>query len=221
MNTLKNLNKTYNLNKSNAFQALKDINLTIEDGEMVAIMGASGAGKSTLLHILGTLEKYDSGSYYFADKDMGGFTDKQLSRLRCQKIGFVLQDFGLIADESVLSNVTVPLYFDNTSMKQLKSKAENALETVGILNLKKKRVRHLSGGQKQRVAIARAIVNEPSLILADEPTGSLDSQTSDEILNVFEMLNQQGKTIVIVTHSHDVANHCNRIVNIIDGEIVD
>jgi len=221
MTIVKNLSKTYNLNKPNAFLALKDIDLAIKDGEMVAIMGASGAGKSTLLHILGTLEKYDTGSYYFDDKDIGKLTDRQLSRLRCEKIGFVLQDFGLIQEESVLSNVTVPLYFDKTSMKELKAKAEKALDTVGILNLKKKKVRYLSGGQKQRVAIARAIVNEPSLILADEPTGALDSKTSDEILNVFERLNQQGKTIVIVTHSHDVANYCNRTVNIIDGEIVD
>lgn len=219
MITITALDKTYQLGKPNAFQALRDINVTIDAGEMVAIVGKSGAGKSTLMHIIGTLEKYEKGTYLFQDKNISKLSDRQLSQLRAKEIGFVLQDFGLIMEETVQNNVSVPLYFEDTKLKDIKPKVQNALQTVGIADLMHKKVRHLSGGQKQRVAIARAIVNKPSLILADEPTGALDSATSEEIMGVFTQLNQAGTTIVIVTHEKHIADYCKRQIVISDGQI--
>ena len=216
---IESLNKTYQLDKPNAFQALYNINLKIEAGEMVAIVGKSGAGKSTLMHILGTLEKYERGTYLFMDKDIKALSDKALSRLRSKEIGFVLQDFGLIMEETVQNNVSIPLYFDDTHLRDMKPKVQYALETVGISELMDKKVRYLSGGQKQRVSIARAIVNKPSLLLADEPTGALDSVTSEEIMGVFTKLNQLGTTIVIVTHEKHIADYCSRQIVISDGRI--
>lgn len=214
------LNKTYNQGKVNEFTALSDINLHIEQGELVAVVGKSGAGKSTLLHIIGCIEKYDSGVYKLANKQVSNMDDRMLSKLRCNKIGFVLQDFALINDESVLKNVCIPLYFDKTKFKDIKNKALSALETVGIVELQHKKVNQLSGGQKQRVALARAIVNEPAIILADEPTGALDTATSNEITELFRSLNSKGTTIIIVTHEMEVASKCGRIITLSDGKIV-
>ncbi|MBD5136790.1 MAG: ABC transporter ATP-binding protein [Lachnospiraceae bacterium] len=216
---LKNLNKTYNYKKSNAFQALKDINLKIDDGEMAAIMGVSGAGKSTLMHIIGCIDDFESGEYLLDGENVGVMPEYKKSVLRNSKIGIVMQDFALIEDYTVLENVEIPLYFGKRC-KNKKQKAMDALKKTGIDGLAKKYVNKLSGGQKQRVAIARAIVNEPSVILADEPTGALDSRTSDEIMEVFKELNGIGNTIIVITHEKGVADKCKRIITISDGQIV-
>lgn len=218
---IKDLNKFYNYNKTNEFQALNKVDLTIQDGEFVSIIGKSGAGKSTLLHILGGLEKFESGSYLFDKDKIERLNDKKLSALRGQKIGFVLQDFGLIPEETVLHNVCMPLYFDKTPLKKIKRLGLDALGLVGIKDLAKNMVKNLSGGQKQRVAIARAIVNSPSVILADEPTGALDTATTKEIMDVFENLNKNGKMVIIVTHEMQVAKRTKRIITISDGRIVE
>lgn len=173
---MKNLGKTYG-NKENATVALDHINLTIKQGEFAAIMGKSGAGKSTLLHILGGLDTFDSGEYRLMGKSVGTLKDKSLSRLRNETIGFVMQDFALISEKTVLFNTMLPLFFDKTPWSKMKTQCMAALEQVGIQELAKKRVNQLSGGQKQRVAIARAIIKDPPLLLADEPTGALDSET--------------------------------------------
>ena len=178
---IKNLGKTYG-SKETATVALDHVNLTIGQGEFVAIMGKSGAGKSTLLHILGGLDTFDSGEYRLMGKSVGTLKDKSLSRLRNETIGFVMQDFALISEKTVLFNTMLPLFFDKTPWSKMKTQCMAALERVGIQELAKKRVNQLSGGQKQRVAIARAIVKDPPLLLADEPTGALDSETGKSIM---------------------------------------
>lgn len=216
---IKNLGKTYG-NKENATVALDHINLTIKQGEFVAIMGKSGAGKSTLLHILGGLDTFDSGEYQLMGKNVGAMKDSALSRLRNETIGFVMQDFALISEKTVLFNTMLPLFFDRTPWSKMKAQGLAALERVGIQELAKKRVNQLSGGQKQRVAIARAIVKKPPLLLADEPTGSLDSETGKSIMEILTALNGQGTTIVLVTHDEDVAACCKRKIFLSDGKIV-
>lgn len=218
---LKTLNKIYNKGKSNAFHALKDIDFTVSQGEMVAIMGPSGAGKSTLMHVIGTVDSFENGVYLFQGKNVGLMSEKRKAALRAKKIGFVLQDFGLISDETALSNVMTPLFFGKARLRDMKAKALLALKAVGIENLAKKKVKNLSGGQKQRVAIARAIVSDPVLLLADEPTGALDTKTSAEIMDIFANLHQKGKTILIVTHNDEVAAQCERTVQIVDGKIIE
>lgn len=216
---MKNLGKTYG-SKENATVALDHINLAIGQGEFVAIMGKSGAGKSTLLHILGGLDTFDSGEYRLMGKSVGTLKDKSLSRLRNETIGFVMQDFALISEKTVLFNTMLPLFFDKTPWSKMKAQGLAALERVGIQELAKKRVNQLSGGQKQRVAIARAIVKKPPLLLADEPTGSLDSETGKSIMEILTALNGQGTTIVLVTHDEDVAACCKRKIFLSDGKIV-
>lgn len=213
-----NLNKIYNYKKPNEFQALKDVSLTIKDGEMVAIMGTSGAGKSTLMHIIGCIDNFESGEYRLNGNDMRGLSESKRAMIRNQEIGIVMQDFVLIEEYTVLENVMVPLYFSK-GKKHKRRIALEALKSIGIEELANKTVNKLSGGQKQRVAIARAIVNEPSIILADEPTGALDSKTAGDIMQVFSSLNQMGKTVIIITHDSHVAQQCQRIVTISDGEI--
>lgn len=217
---IENLYKTYNYKKSNAFEALSDINLTVNDGEFVAVVGKSGAGKSTLLHILGCIDTFEKGHCYIDDIDTTKMSDGQLAKIRNKKIGIVMQDFALVDDFSVRQNVQIPLRFSGIKGKRAKKMADEALDSVGILSLSEKLCSQLSGGQKQRVAIARAIVNNPSFILADEPTGALDSKTSLEIMNVFKELNNQGKTIIIITHDSNVADMCKRQITISDGKIV-
>ena len=216
---IKNLGKTYG-NKENSTVALDHVNLTIDQGEFVAIMGKSGAGKSTLLHILGGLDTFDSGEYRLMGKSVGTLKDKSLSQLRNETIGFVMQDFALISEKTVLFNTMLPLFFDRTPWSNMKAQGLAALERVGIQELAKKRVNQLSGGQKQRVAIARAIVKKPPLLLADEPTGSLDSETGKSIMEILTALNGQGTTIVLVTHDEDVAACCKRKIFLSDGKIV-
>lgn len=217
---IENLTKTYNYKKSNAFIALKDVSLEVEDGEMLAIIGKSGAGKSTLLHIIGCIDKFEKGSYIIDGTDVHSLSDNKLAKIRNEKVGIVMQDFALIDEYSVIENVMIPLNFSKKKLGKSKELAMKALERVGIANLAKKPVSKLSGGQKQRVAIARAIVNDPSFILADEPTGALDTKTSSEIMELFTELNKSGKTVIIITHDLTVADKCKRKVEISDGRII-
>ena len=216
-----NIAKIYNKNKDSEFEALHEVNMEIKDGEMVALIGKSGAGKSTLLHILACIDSFDSGDYILNDQSIKDVSEKKRSEIRNKEIGMIMQDFALIEEFSVLDNVGVPLYFceDKKKRKNYKKYALAALKEIGIEELASKKINQLSGGQKQRVAIARAIVNDPGLILADEPTGALDSLTSDEVMKVLESLNQSGKTILIVTHDHEIAERCQRIIKIEDGRI--
>lgn len=214
---LVNINKTYNYKKANVFCTLKGINLSINDGEMLAIIGKSGAGKSTLMHILGCIDDFESGDYLIDDINVKDISNGKKAEIRNKKIGIVMQDFALIEEYTVIENVMVPLLFDK---KDKKKTAIKAIESVGIGDLTNKPVNKLSGGQKQRVAIARAIVNDPVFMLADEPTGALDSNTSLEIMQVFKDLNKLGKTIIIITHDKDVAQKCDRIVEMKDGSFI-
>ena len=214
------LNKYYQIGNSK-FHALKDIDLDIKDGEMLAVTGKSGAGKSTLMNIIGLLDSYDSGSLKIDGVEASGLRDSRLAKLRNQKIGFVMQDFSLLEHKSVLMNVMLPLYFNNRyNFREMKKLAMDALKKVGITEQASKKVNQLSGGQKQRVAVARAIINEPSFILADEPTGALDTKTSAKIMELFKNFNDDGKTIIIITHDMGIADSCQRKIEISDGKIV-
>lgn len=218
---LRGINKIYNYKKENEFQALYNIDLKIEKGQMVAIMGRSGAGKSTLLHVLGFIDIFESGEYYLDGEKVDGFGEVERARIRNKNFGIIMQDFALVDNFTVFENVMLPLDFSKDKHKRGKRDRVNlALKVIGIDGLSEKRVSKLSGGQKQRVAIARAIVNNPSIILADEPTGALDSKTADEIMQVFRQLNEDGKTIIIITHDINVAKQCERIIEISDGKII-
>lgn len=217
---LQNVVKIYNPKKANEFTALKGVSTEISDGEMVAIIGKSGAGKSTLLHILACIDSYEDGEYYIDDSLVKKLSERKYAQIRNEKIGIVMQDFALVEDFSAIENVMIPLSFSKKKIKGKKEIALKALKSVGMDEYAKKACNKLSGGQKQRVAIARAIVNDPSMILADEPTGALDTKTSAEIMELFHELNEQGKTIIIVTHDPLVAEQCDRIIEISDGEII-
>jgi putative ABC transport system ATP-binding protein len=215
---LKGVSKIYKI-ENNPFYALRDIDLTIQKGEMVAIQGRSGAGKSTLMHILGCLDTFDTGSYILDGEDISKMKPAKLAELRNTKFGFVLQDFSLINHKTSLYNVMAPLLFSKVSYRSIKPRARKALEDLGLGSQIKKEVIKMSGGQRQRVAIARAIVNNPPVILADEPTGNLDSTTANDIMEIFTKLHKEGKTIIIVTHDDKVASFCDRIITISDGKI--
>ncbi len=217
---IENVTKIYNPKRSNEFEALHSVSAEIQDGELVAIIGRSGAGKSTLLHILACIDSYQEGEYSIDGTLIKDLSERQYAKIRNEKIGMVMQDFALVEDFTALENVMIPLNFSKKKIKGKKEKAFAALRSVGIEELAKKPCNKLSGGQKQRVAIARAIVNEPSMILADEPTGALDTKTSAEIMELFKALNKQGRTVVIVTHDMSVAEQCERIIEISDGNIV-
>ena len=212
--------KIYNRKKANEYEALHGVSCEISDGEMVAIIGKSGAGKSTLLHILACIDSYQSGEYTIDGTLVKNLSEGQYAQIRNEKIGIVMQDFALVEDFSALENVLIPLDFAKKKIKNKKEKALEALKAVGMGDLSKKPCNKLSGGQKQRVAIARAIVNEPAMILADEPTGALDTKTSAEIMELFKRLNKEGKTVVIVTHDPKVAEQCSRVIEVSDGKII-
>ncbi len=216
---LTNIIKKYNEGKPNEVEALRGVDLIVEKGEMIAIMGPSGSGKSTLLNIIGCMDTLTSGSYLCDGEEVASLSQKKLAALRNKKFGFVLQDFGLLADRSVEENVMVPLLFSKESLKSSSKRIKPILENLRIADLAKRRANQLSGGQAQRVAIARALVNEPDVILADEPTGALDTHTSEDVVNIFKSLNQQGKTIIIVTHNPEVAKACDKTYIIRDGNM--
>ena len=218
---LTDIKKIYNKGSANEFEALKNISSSVDDGEMIAVIGKSGAGKSTLLHILACIDSYEDGEYRIDGELVKNLSEKKLADIRNRKIGLVMQDFALVDDFSCIENVLLPLDFAKNKVKssEKKKSALDALASVGMDSMSAKRTNRLSGGQKQRVAIARAIVNNPSLILADEPTGALDTVTSAEIMELFHKLHQKGKTVIIVTHDTGIAEQCDRIIEISDGKI--
>ncbi|MCR5530586.1 MAG: ABC transporter ATP-binding protein [Lachnospiraceae bacterium] len=200
-------------------EALSDVNLEIAQGEFVAVMGPSGSGKSTLLHILGAMDVATSGEYFYNDKPVHSMKPAELHRFRASEIGFVFQDFALMKYYTVAENVMLPLQFRGASAKESRIKAESLLDALGIKEVKDKMPTHISGGQKARTAIARAIITDAPIILADEPTGTLDSRTGEDIMVLFEELNRKGKTILLVTHDMQIASHANRVIYMRDGRI--
>ena len=211
--------KTYDMGEAISVQALCGISFEIERGEYVAIMGPSGSGKSTLMNLIGCLDTSTRGSYWLNGRLVSELSDDELAYIRNKEIGFVFQTFNLLSRATALHNVELPLIYNGTPAKERREKAEEALRKVELGDRMHHKPNELSGGQRQRVAIARALVNNPSIILADEPTGNLDSATGEEIMNVFERLNQAGNTIVLVTHEHDIAAHAHRIIHLRDGRI--
>ncbi len=217
---VKNAIKTYSTGDS-SFNALNDVSLTIEDGEFVAIMGTSGSGKSTFMNMIGCLDKPTSGSYFLDGIDVMKLNADKLSEIRNLKLGFVFQGFNLISRTSALENVELPMIYKGIGVEERRKRAEHALKIVGLENRENHLPNQMSGGQQQRVAIARAIVNDAPIILADEPTGNLDTKTSYEVMDFFVKLNEvHKKTIVLVTHEPDIAEYCKRIVRFKDGNIV-
>lgn len=217
---LKDINKNY-MQGSIDVPALKNVNLSVEEGEYVAIMGPSGSGKSTLMNIIGCIDKPTSGSYILDGVEIANCKDKELSLVRNKKIGFVFQNFNLLPRQSALDNVSLPLQYARVPKKKRK---EIALEKLSMVDLDDRvtfKPTQLSGGQKQRVAIARAMVNEPKILLADEPTGALDSKSGQQVMEIFDQLHKQGATIIMITHSDEIASYAERVVRIIDGELIE
>ena len=217
---IKNLNKSYKMGDS-SLHVLKGIDLYAKSGEMVAIMGSSGSGKSTLLNIIGILDEADSGDYVLDGIEIKDLNEKKAANYRNRFLGFVFQSFNLINYKNAMENVALPLYYQGLKRKERQEKAMFHLEKVGLADWAKHLPSELSGGQKQRVAIARALASEPKLLLADEPTGALDTTTSSEIMQFLQQLNDEGKTILLVTHEEDIAQMCKRIVRLRDGVIIE
>jgi len=215
---LESVCKTYILGGATV-KALDDVTMTISEGEMAAITGPSGSGKSTLMHIIGCLDSVDSGVYRLAGENVAGLSSDRLADIRNRHIGFVFQTFNLLPRLTALENVELPLLY--ARRHDARALAESALETVGLANRMRHEPNQLSGGQRQRVAIARAIVTNPSLILADEPTGNLDSKSGHEIMGLFLTLHEQGRTIIVVTHEPDIAQQCRRTIRLFDGQIAE
>ncbi|AFY35956.1 ABC transporter ATP-binding protein [Calothrix sp. PCC 7507] len=220
MISLEDITKTYHLDTIEV-PVLKRVNLSIEEGEYVAIMGASGSGKSTLMNIIGCLDRPSSGQYFLAGQNLTTLDDDELADIRNQYIGFVFQQFNLLPKLTSLANVMLPMIYADVDKSQRVEQATEALIQVGLSDRIQNRPNQLSGGQQQRVAIARALVNHPALVLADEPTGALDTKTSEEIMNLLTELNQQGTTIAIVTHDANVAARTKRIIQMVDGVIIE
>jgi putative ABC transport system ATP-binding protein len=216
---LKDITKTYRMGEVD-FTVLFGVSLNVQSGEFIAIMGPSGSGKSTIMNIIGCLDRPTSGSYRFEDREISSMTDDELASIRNVKIGFVFQTFNLLARFSALKNVEVPLIYGGVPARLRKGRAIPMLEKVGLADRLHHKPTELSGGQQQRVAIARALVNNPALLLADEPTGNLDSRSGEDILNILSKLNEQGVTVIIVTHDQSVAARCKRIINVKDGQII-
>ncbi len=217
---LEDIHKSYKMGNS-ALQVLKGINFEVERGELVAIMGSSGSGKSTLLNILGMLDVADKGIYQLDGIQIKNLTEKKSARYRNDFLGFVFQSFNLINYKSALENVALPLYYQGIGRKERQKTAMELLERVGLKPWAKHPPNELSGGQKQRVAIARALVSKPKVVLADEPTGALDSKTSYEVMDLIKEINNEGKTILVVTHERDISQMCQRIIRLRDGEIAE
>lgn len=215
---LKNIYKNY-IQGTMEVPVLKDINLCVEEGEYVAIMGPSGSGKSTLMNIIGCIDKPTSGTYLLDDVEIEKCKDKELSEVRNQKIGFVFQNFNLLPRQSALDNVALPLQYAKVPIKKRKQKAKEMLEMVDLADRVSFKPTQLSGGQKQRVAIARAMVADPKILLADEPTGALDTKSGLQVMELFDTLHKQGVTIIMITHSDEIASYADRVVKIIDGEL--
>jgi putative ABC transport system ATP-binding protein len=216
---LENVSKVYRLGDTE-FYALSDINLELQRGEMTAIVGVSGSGKSTLMNIMGCLDRCTNGRYFFSGQDVSHVSESTLADIRNKSIGFVFQSFFLLARATALENVMLPLFYRGTSRLQAAEMAMQMLDKVGMKQLAQHKPNQLSGGQQQRVAIARALVGQPDVILADEPTGALDSQTGNEVMSLFRDLSQnEGKTIIIITHDMEISKRCERIVMIKDGRI--
>ena len=217
---LEHIEKAYQQGK-NTIPVLHDITFHVAHGEFVAIMGPSGSGKSTLMNLIGLLDTPTSGSYFFDRTEVSRCSENMLSQIRNEKIGFVFQNFNLLPRQSALENAALPLLYAGVKPKERKERAFVALERVGLADRAEFRPNQLSGGQKQRVAIARAVVNEPKILLADEPTGALDSKSGQQIMELFEKLNEEGVTIVMITHDAKVAHRAKRVVHIIDGELTE
>ncbi len=216
---IENLNKTYQLGNVQV-EAIKQIDLNIKLNEYVAIMGPSGSGKSTLMNILGCLDVPTSGRYVLNEQDVSNLSDDQLATIRNKEIGFVFQTFNLLPRATALHNVELPLIYNGTPRQKRQQLALETLERVGLAERASHKPTELSGGQRQRVAIARALINHPSIILADEPTGNLDSKTGEEIMRIFDDLHKAGNTIILVTHEESIAKHSERIIRLLDGEIL-
>ncbi|ADH07552.1 TPA: ABC transporter ATP-binding protein [Bacillus cereus] len=216
---LKDIKKVYSNKNHNTF-ALNGINLTIDKGEMIAIMGRSGSGKSTLLNVIGLIDLPNEGEYTLNEKTLTEIRASKVHKTRNEMIGFIFQYFALLKEHTVLDNVVLPLTYRKLKQRERENKAKFYLEKVGLKEHMHKTPDELSGGQQQRVAIARALVGEPEIILADEPTGNLDRKTGEEIMDLLLQLNEEGRTIIIVTHDIEVANKCNRIIELVDGEVV-
>lgn len=216
---IENLEKTYRMGNLEVL-ALRNVDFSVEAGEFVAIMGASGSGKSTMMNILGCLDTMTKGKYYLDNEDVTTLTGKNLAAIRNKKIGFVFQSFNLLPKMTALQNVELPMIYAGTSAKKRRQSALEALDKVGLTERMHHKPNELSGGQKQRVAIARALVNTPAILLADEPTGNLDSRSGEEIMEIFQKLNTDGATIVMVTHEQDIAMHTKRIATFRDGKLI-
>lgn len=219
MISIKNLKKSYKMGK-NELQVLKSIDLEVQEGEFVAIMGSSGSGKSTLLNIIGMLDTHDSGVYELDGIVIENLNESKAATYRNKFLGFIFQSYNLISFKNVLDNVSLPLYYQKVPRGQRAERAKKYIERVGLSNWSQHMPNELSGGQKQRVAIARALASQPKLLLADEPTGALDSVTSHEVMKLLQEINDEGKTILMVTHEDDIAHMCKRIVRLKDGRIV-
>ncbi|WP_424493114.1 ABC transporter ATP-binding protein [Salinimicrobium sp. GXAS 041] len=217
---IKDLHKSYKMG-ANSLHVLKGINFSVAEGELVSIMGSSGSGKSTLLNILGMLDEADEGSYILDGVPIKNLNEKIAARYRNKFLGFIFQSFNLISYKSALDNVALPLYYQGTKRNERIDKAMNYLEKVGLADWAGHLPNELSGGQKQRVAIARALASDPKVLLADEPTGALDTKTSYEVMDLIQGINDEGRTILVVTHEHDIAQMTKRIVNLKDGLIID
>ncbi len=216
--SIENLSRVYQIGSIH-LHALREINLQIEKGRYIAIMGPSGSGKSTLLNVLGCLDTPSSGTYKLAGQDVSQLDDDQLSAIRGSRIGFIFQSYNLIAQLNVIENIEVPMYYQGISEHKSVARAKELAELVGLSDRVKHRPFELSGGQQQRVAIARALANDPVVILADEPTGNLDSASGSEILSILDNLHQQGKTIIVVTHDSNISDHAQRVIHLLDGRI--
>lgn len=217
---IKDISKFYEMGGETVV-ALDNISLSVQDGDYTSIMGPSGSGKSTLMNIIGLLDEFDEGSYTLNNTNIGDYSEKNVASIRNEEIGFIFQSFNLLPRMSILENVMLPLVYAGTSLKERRQKAEEALDKVGLGNRLDHRPNEISGGQKQRVAIARAIVNDPTFLLADEPTGNLDMSTAEDIMRIFQELNRDGATIIMVTHEREIAEYSKKIVHLRDGNIIE